>query len=434
MFDNIILSVFCRLTSAWERPALLALSPGERWQAASKGTATQTVHYNYMPIILSVILVLLVLVLIRVSISSIKRERRRNQAAFEETIHRLSLSTRENQLLQEIARESGLRHSNAIFQQPAAFERGVDRLLAKLARESQDPAKKKRINAEIGFLRDKLRLGDMIIAPPAVVEESSEKIGRKRSRLTTRDLPLNKLLHITRRESNRDDDFHGTIVANTDEQLELQIETPIKISFGEIWHARYHFGASVWEFETTVISYDGDRLVLQHNQNVRFVNRRRFLRVPSEHLAFIAHYPFLHIEKTEADAWAPVTFQTATVTELAGPGLRLETPLAAKSGDRVLVAFRMEMPADSDQAGKGCVIETMGEVKRVEPMYDRYAMAIHLMGLKDSDIDYLVRLTNQAIYSAGIPKKQDLTQARPEQIEQDEVLEMVFDASGDTHV
>lgn len=439
MIDNLLMTVLSRWSHAWEIPPLLALSPAERWQAARTVPVPQAANQSLVPILLAVVLVVLVIVLIKVSFSSIKRDKLRHEKAFAENIRRLNLSTHEHQLLLDIVRESGLRHRHAIFQQKAAFDRGADRWLAKSSKEAKDPESKKQLLAEMGFLRDKLHLTEVDTPPleqgksDEIESETGTGTGKRRSRLTTRELPLNKLLHITRRLDRQNDDFHGTIVANNAEQLVLQIETPIKISFGEIWHARYYFGASVWEFATTVSSYDGDRLVLQHSQNVRFVNRRRFVRVATKHRAFIAHYPFQHLEDGTSDAWVPVDFQPATVTELAGPGLRMETSMPAEPGDRVLVSFRLEIPGDTDPTGKGCVINTMGEVKRVEPMYDHHAMGIHLMGLKDGDIDQLVGLTNKAVYATPSPRTQEPLPERPEQIEQDEVLEMVCESPGDNH-
>ncbi len=437
MIDNLLVTVLYRWSQAWKLPPLLALSPTERWQAARTGNATSEANPNVMPLILTAVLVALVIVLVKVSLSSLKRDRLRHKRAFGESIHRLNLSTREHQLLLDVVRESGLRHRHAIFQQKAAFDRGADRLLAKLSTKHNDPESKQQLLAEIGFLRDKLHL-TRVDTPPlkggSVDEsESGTGTGKRRSRLTTRELPLNKLLHITRRLDHQGDDFHGTIVANNAEQLVLQIETPVKICFGEIWQARYYFGASVWEFTTTVISYDGDRLVLKHSQNVRFVNRRRFVRVATKHVAYIAHYPFYHVKDSASKACVQVDFTEATVTELAGPGLRMETSLSAEPGDRVLISFRLEIPNETDPARKECVINTMGEVRRVEPMYDRHAMGIRLIGLKDGDIDQLVGLTNKAVYATPSRRAQEPVTERPEQIEGDEVLEMVCESPGDGH-
>lgn len=433
MIDNLLMTVLYQGSQAWDIPPLLALSPTERWQAARTVRETQGMNQSVIPLILAALLLVLVIVLIKVSVSSIKRDKLRHERAFGENIHRLNLSAHEHQLLLDIVRESGLRHRHAIFQQKVAFDRGADRLLAKRAKQAKDPESKQLLIAEIGFLRDKLHLTEVAPAPLEEETAADTTTGKRRSRLTTRELPLNKLLHITRRLDQQNDDFHGTIVANNAEQLVLQIETPIKINFGEIWHARYYFGASVWEFATTVISYDGDRLVLKHSQNVRFVNRRRFVRVATKHVAYIAHYPFYRVEDSTSETWVPIDFKSATVTELAGPGLRMETSLAAEPGDRVLITFRLEIPGATDTTRKGCVINAMGEVKRVEPMYDRYAMGIRLMGLKDGDIDQLVGLTNKAVYATPSLRAPEPATEFPEPIEQDEVLEMVCESPGDNH-
>ena len=168
---------------------------------------------------------------------------------------------------------------------------------------------------------------------------------------------------------------------------------------------------------------------------MRFVNRRRFVRVPTQHRAFIALYPFLHLENTDPEKWTPVHFVPATVTELAGPGLRLETGLKTAVGDRVLVSFRIEVPHDTKQAdaASGCIIETMGEVKRIEPIFDQFALSLHLIGLKDSDVDRLVRMTNEVARISDPAKTPEPPPPSPEQIEADAVLEAVIDGEGDSH-
>jgi hypothetical protein len=187
----------------------------------------------------------------------------------------------------------------------------------------------------------------------------------------------------------------------------------------------YYFGASVWEFDTSVVSYDGDILILNHSDSVRFINRRRFLRVPVNMPAFIAPFPF---EMTTArsdsrseeqkpqpsssdvsrSVWGPPEFVSAIVTELAGPGLRVETALEVNVGDRVLMVFRLDAEGDSDshrQESGGAatlrVVQDIGEVRHVKGIEKGLSVAVELVGLSDQDVDELVRATNAASLKAG---------------------------------
>lgn len=433
MLDRILTHLFFRLTSDIGLNPLHILTPVEKWEAARSGSSGGLIPQQYITIGLISLLVIMLVMLVKVSMNRLGQDKQRDDQAFIDNVRRHNLSVREYKLLQEILRESRVRHKNDIFRKEITFDRGADRFMANKPADAASDWEQ-RLHAEIGFLKDKLGLTGMDVILTDEEEDRAVPDGegrRRRHQLSSRELPLGKQLFVTRRLDNPDDDFQGTIIANTNEKLELQIEAPVKINFGEIWRARYYFGASVWEFETTVISYDGDHLVLRHSHDVRFVNRRRFARVPTEHRAYIALYPFVHMEDASAEAWTPVHFVPATVTELAGPGLRVETDLEAKAGDRVLISFRIE----AGDAGSGCVIEAMGDVKRTEPMFDQFALGLRLIGLKDSDIDHLVRVTNQVARTNKKAKTPPQTIPEdPELVETDTVLEAVIDGEGGADV
>jgi hypothetical protein len=182
---------------------------------------------------------------------------------------------------------------------------------------------------------------------------------------------------------------------------------------------------AIWQFETFVASYDGNVMVLEHNDDVHFINRRRFLRTPVRKKAYIASFPF---EKTFTKSlksptpnnfpdvqMQPLSFLPAVVTELGGPGLRIETSLPVKKGDRILVMFELERDTQQSTAKNretdavtyvstsilniieniGVVQET-GIVKRTYDNQHRPTIAIELIGLKDTEIDCLIRATNAA--------------------------------------
>jgi hypothetical protein len=190
---------------------------------------------------------------------------------------------------------------------------------------------------------------------------------------------------------------------------------------------RYNFGASVWEFDAPVVSCHGGILVLAHTDDVRFINRRRFLRVPVKQPAFIARFPFartLPLSDDEisqqnqthvsADTWGPPEFVPAEVTEMAGPGLRVEAPLEVKVGDRVVVILKLSESAgrihQADQGGispgpnteqrrviaASRVVEDIGEVRHAEATQNGFSIAVELTGLNDSNVSEMVRATNTA--------------------------------------
>jgi len=91
-------------------------------------------------------------------------------------------------------------------------------------------------------------------------------------------------------------------------------------------------------------------------------------------------------------------FVHGVVTELAGPGLRVEAPLQVQTGDRILVAFRavgMVWPRGTTGGGNGeFLIEDVGEVKHCQSTGVGVSIALELTGVSETEIDELVRVTN----------------------------------------
>ena len=182
-----------------------------------------------------------------------------------------------------------------------------------------------------------------------------------------------------------------------------------------------------------MVSCNGDVLVLNHSDELRFVNRRRFLRVPVDKPAFIAHFPFtrapvasgrksmksFRIYRSSVSAsdssWGPPEFVPAVVTELAGPGLRIEAPLEVKVDDRVLVVLKLDEEEDQDSAPASQedetetskIVEDIGEVRHTKAIQNGFSIAVELTGLSDTDVSELIRATNAASLRT-MPESQDV--------------------------
>ena len=181
---------------------------------------------------------------------------------------------------------------------------------------------------------------------------------------------------------------------------------PVKITFGEFWCIHYYFGSSVLEFDTSVVSYDGDILILNHSNDIRFVNRRRFIRVPVKRPAFIARFPFA---KAAESQWGPPKFVPAVVTELAGPGMRIESGLKVKERERVLVVLSLDEKQGGNltaaKTGALEIVEDLGEVRHIKAIPNGSSIAVELTALSDSDVDELIRITNAASVKAKAGNK-----------------------------
>jgi hypothetical protein len=95
-------------------------------------------------------------------------------------------------------------------------------------------------------------------------------------------------------------------------------------------------------------------------------------------------------------ALEPPVFVAGTITEIAGPGLRIEAPLQVGVDDRALIMFQMN---DTGAA----VVSDIGRVRYVKKMTDGYSLAVELGGLSEADVEGLVRFANARQSQTGGP-------------------------------
>jgi len=400
-----------------------ALTPVERWRAASEPFAKNFIAEHAFVIVMLLALIILAASFITVTVRRREREQEVADELFNDYAKRRGLSPRERQIVLNIAGNAQLGQPNAVFTAENAFDRGATKMIEKLLSEPQGPEECEELRMELSFLREKLgfqKKASFMTGSPA-----------KTAALTSRDIPVGRRVNITRRKSRDATAIEATVIENDEIELVIKSDVPVKVTFGEVWRVRYHFGASIWEFDTTVIACQGKRMVLKHSENVRFINRRRFLRVPVNRPAFVAHFPFSRtVAQEPADekpkrvkqeepggrnsALMPPQFVPAVVTELAGPGLRIKVGLKVNTGERVLVL--MELPEQkkgrsrSDRAdstgGGNRIIQDIGEVRHVRQLEDGFSIAVELTSLNDRDLNELIRATNTASLEAGM-RQQD---------------------------
>ena len=415
---------------------VLALSPLERWAAARDTSGNAATNRWFIVIGIIVILILTVLLFV-VSFTRNRREQKVSDQLYTEYADKRGLSVRERQILRELAHKAGLKQSESVFTLGIAFDKGAAKMIKESFADPDTREETGQLKAELSFLREKLGLKKPTNSSAGFLATSLD--------LSSRSIPVGKKVRITRRKPPGSDDIDSIVMENTDNGLSIELEKSVRITFGESWCVRYDFGSSVLEFDTTIISYDGDVLVLNHSENVRFINRRRFLRVPVKRPAMIAQFPFKRT-LAEADAgtkdepapnhhstqasllsWGLPQFVPAVITELAGPGLRIETALQVKAGQRVLVVFDLHRERgsistnpDSRQLAQK-MMEDIGIVRHVRPIQDAFSIAVELIGLSDSNIDELTRATNAASLIAcdkdeNIPTSGDTVESVPEHV------------------
>jgi hypothetical protein len=392
--------------------AVLALSPVERWSALQRLRGGSTLERPGESTLLIAVVVLGILAVLLWWVSGWRKRHARHAVRedFSESAVRHGLSARERQILLAIVVRSGLGQSQDIFTTVDAFDRGGAKLLAECAR-TRTADENESLKVEITHLRQKLGFQ---------LARTTGKLASGR-RPSSRDIPVGKTVELTRRQRDGSS-IQAEVIRNDDIELAVEWSKPVETKAGDLWLARYNFGMSSWEFDTVTIRSDGVRLVLQHSDQVRFVNRRRFPRVAVTLPAMVAAFPFLkslsgaqpESVRMNADsdlipsALEAPSFVRGVVTELAGPGLRIVVPVNLRVGDRVLVLLQLDETARSSQpAGKsldsGCVVADMGYVRHVQSAKGKESsIAVELSGLSETDIDELVRFTNAARLRLGM--------------------------------
>jgi len=389
--------------------AFLALTPEERWGAAREFAFDFTFE-RWMILVGMIAMIVLGALFLWGGFSWAKEKKKAFGKSFVDNARALGLTGRESQLLTIAADRAGLKRAESIFTMDTAFERGTAKVIEDGLGGEQSAEKSEQMKIEFSFLREKLGFGKRL----------GSSAGAKK--LSSRQIPVGKTLYITRRKARDSDDIESTVVKNSATELVIKVSKPVGVTFGETWCVRYYSGVSVWEFDTAVVSCDGGILALNHSERVRFINRRRFLRVPVRRRAFIAQFPFARTvveqsaqkkEQGKVDQdlsgasgrmWGPPEFVPAVVTEFAGPGLRMESALEVKVGQRVLVVFSLdeEDGRDSARAPEGDktaapkIVEDIGEVRHSRAAENGFSIAVELTGLSDSDVDELILASNTA--------------------------------------
>jgi len=363
-----------------------------------------------------IVIAVLLVILFCVSFRRIWKARRESAELFDEYAGQRGLIDEEIEVLLKIIRKAKLKMPASIFTMNDAFNTGCERLKTDLFKK-HNRDELLRIEPIISSLRSKLGFQRTV--------SFSRGVPAAADAISSRQLPLGKELVVERTVSGKKETIDAAVVRNNDRELAVQLNRATTITFGESWKVRYFYGTSIWEFQTFVTSYDGNVMVLEHNDDVHFVNRRRFLRAPVRKKAYIANFPFEKTFKNSIESTVegnfpdvqmqPLTFIPAVVTELGGPGLRIETSLPVRHGERILIMFELER--DTQQSSVKYqetesvkyistsilkiienvgVVQDAGVVKRVDENPYCPTIAVELVGLSDAEIDCLIRATNTA--------------------------------------
>ncbi|MBW8001537.1 MAG: hypothetical protein FVQ80_05895 [Planctomycetes bacterium] len=422
------------LTTRYVDFLVASLTPAQRWQGAKRLRADVDVVRWFVLIGGSALVILSILFLI-ITVLRYIESHKFSKELFGEYCTRRGLSTRECQLLFRIANLAGLKRSGAIFTMSRAFDRQIDKLIDEsLSVHGEDVSKQLRI--ELSILREKL--GFKIRSSSSIGSSAS-----KSKKMSSRNIPIDKKFLMRSLAKPELGEIEADIVKSSSMELEIKVGDGAESKVGEKWCVRCNFGASIWEFDTAVVSCNGSNWSLRHSNNIRFINRRTFPRVPVNRPAFITRFPFIYahskdfkrvVGDNDTERELPVSvefmkpeFSSAVITELAGPGLKIDTSLDLKVGEKVLVIFNLEekqirrtvLKSEGELTKKDQgedkyrkvitvitqVVRDIAEVRFVRKVENGFSVALELTGLTDSDVNELVRVTNASAIKSNDEKK-----------------------------
>jgi len=285
-----------------------------------------------------------------------------------------ALSEREKFVLLEIAKLAKAREAESVFTVPAVFDRGQAALMASPRVASMSQERRRAIAELADAIRQKLGL-------PAVGTGGGDL--RADGELASGD-------RLTVVHRGQPAGFAVRVAESSEGGLAVLGEAPVECRPGETWLVRYSKGGLLWEMDVSVTGQEGQRLRLTKVGHARFINRRRFPRIPTRREARIASFP-----TWRSDTGAPQDqFVAGRLTEIAGPGLRLEAPLETAVGQRVLVSVTF---------APGSVLEAVGRVRHSDRRDNGLSdIAVELVGLSDEEIARLTQQTNAAAREARI--------------------------------
>jgi hypothetical protein len=369
---------------------LLALTQLERLKASGR-LGSDAMADHFFTILGTVAIVLLTILFFVVEYQQKRKHRTSNQKLFSEYTIQRGLTEKETQMLLDVTVKAGLKQPASIFTMDKVFNKVVARLGEDCAKKNT-AGQTETLKSDFAVIAEKLGFGKAELVPGGLSLRSTI--------LSSRQIAAGKKVYVSCKAMRQSDEVEAVVEKNSSEEFVVRLSHSMTITFGDCWSVRYYFGASVWQFDTSVISYDGGLLSLKHSDKVRYVNRRRFVRVPVRKEAYIAEFPFekpaKNGDQNAASNWQPPKFTPAIVTEIGGPGLRIETSQNIQVGQRILVTFNLASDSEEGAEPMG-ILGDMGQVRDVRQSDNGSSIAVELTGLNDSNIAELIRITNSAL-------------------------------------
>jgi hypothetical protein len=167
----------------------------------------------------------------------------------------------------------------------------------------------------------------------------------------------------------------------TEPLAEMEYE---ELVVGQDYPVLFNHDGAYWQFDGVIRAMANGDIYLAHSHELTKADRRRYPRIPTQAPARIAAYHFI----TRGEGSQSPQYHDATLIEIAGPGLLLETDLVVNAGQKVLVTI--EMAAEQ-------WVESVGIVRRVDNSRGSVnQLGLELVGLTGSELSLLLKETRNA--------------------------------------
>lgn len=324
---------------------------------------------------------------------------------FESNVERLGLDNEERQLVLDVANSIKLKKIDSIFTMARAFDDGAAGVMKKSFSQGKSLVERKHLNQQITSLKEKLGFKEK-----STTFSSNEYSFRPKG-LSSRQVPVGRNLLISRIHSKDASPATAVVTENNHFELKMTTEDDFNGEPGEIWRVLYQLGAVIWKFDSLIVSCEGKEIIFSHTENIRFINRRKFVHAPVNLHGYIARF---HCSRNVEDIHKDIMpqFISAKISEISGPALQIVAPLKVRTGERVLVIFELS---------KNRVIQSTAEVRRCENNEEGYLIALEMVEINEACINELITVTNSTV--RAMATKEDEEQRQKELLEKQAVKE-----------
>jgi len=374
-------NLLCDTLTPYERyEAMRRLNNGDiDWRSLLTNKATVMLGW-------SVIMILLV-VLAVIRRNRWEKDRQESAQRFREMAEQHKLSSEEFEILEQVAFRCRLKRQEAIFTLPEVFESGLSKLMQERFSAEGSAEDRKKLNETVFSLKGKLGFVKSAASFGAYNKNSRE--------LNSRQISVGSKMSLALKSAPEGERLEVTVAGNDEYQITAEFAEPVSCAPGDVWDVRYEMGSMTWEFEAITMTCEGGRLELNHSDQIRCGNRRRFGRISVSRPALVALFDVMRNgQSPEAPEFVP-----AEITEISGPGLRVRAGLEVEVHDRLLVVFK---------ADDGMVIQDIAEVRGLRDEDAGASIALELVGLNERAINELVRLTNSQAGQADAESEPEL--------------------------